>query len=333
MINYQTAAGPFTHSENSSIRIMYTVIATLVPAMLYGVYQFGLNSLYVLLMTALVAVISEFICLKIMGRDVRACFDGSAVLTGLLLAMSLPPTVPMWLCAFGAVFAIVVGKQIYGGLGQNLFNPAMLARVMLLICFPVEMTKWSAPAPIDFSNNQVHVPAAWLHFDGVTSATALGETATHALTSLSMLFGEQSGSLGETCAIFILLGGLYLLYKRIIHWAIPVAFMAGIAVPAALAHWLAPATFLPLSTHILSGGAMLGAFYIATDLVTSPTSVKGQLVYGAGIGVLIWLIRSFGNYPEGVAFAVLIFNAASPLIDHYLRPNIFGSQTTAEKES
>ena len=331
MINYKSAMGPFSHSENSSVRIMYLVILTLMPAMLYGVYQFGLNSLYVLLLTGVVAMLTEFVCLKIMGRNAKACLDGSSLLTGLLLAMSLPPTVPMWLCALGAVFAIVVGKQIYGGLGQNLFNPAMLGRVMLLICFPVEMTNWSAPSPIDFSGNQVVVPDSWFQFDGVTSATALSGLVDESTQALSLMFGAQSGSLGETSALFILLGGLFLIYKRVIHWAIPASFLAGLGIPAVISWLINPSEFLPLSTHLLGGAAMLGAFYIATDLVTSPTSVRGQLVYGASCGLLVWLIRSFGSYPEGVAFAVLIMNAASPLIDHYMRPDIFGSRSVMEK--
>jgi electron transport complex protein RnfD len=176
---------------------MYTVVLTLVPAMAFGVYQFGLNTLYVLLLTAVAAMLSEYICLKIMGRNAKACLDGSALLTGLLLAMSLPPTAPLWMSAFGAVFAIVVGKQIYGGLGQNLFNPAMLARVMLLICFPVEMTNWSAPAPIDFAGNQVNVPDQWLQFDGVTSAT-----------SLSGVVDEIDGAVKSPVTKYILCGML-----------------------------------------------------------------------------------------------------------------------------
>jgi electron transport complex protein RnfD len=219
---------------------------------------------------------------------------------------------------------VIVGKQIYGGLGQNLFNPAMLARVMLLICFPVEMTNWSVPSPIDFSDNRVFVPESWLQFDGVTSATALGGATDTSI--LSLFIGAHSGSLGETSALLILLGGLYLLHRRIIHWAIPVSFLAGLGLPALISYAVDPQQFLSPGTHLLSGAAMLGAFYIATDLVTSPTSVRGQLVYGASCGLLIWLIRCFGSYPEGVAFAVLIMNAASPLIDHYMRPDIFGSK-------
>lgn len=331
MIDFEPKSGPFAHTSNSSSRIMYTVVLTLLPAALMGVYQFGLASLQTLLVCSVVAIIAEYICLKLLGRATSACLDGSALLTGLLLAMSLPATVPMWLAAFGSVFAIVVGKQIYGGLGQNLFNPAMLARVMLLICFPVEMTTWAVPTPIDFSGNQVTVPQGWLQFDGVTAATSLSGLQHEPVSLAAQFFGSIGGSLGETSALLILLGGLVLLYRRIIHWAIPVSFIAGLCVPAAIASLIAPDSFASPLSQLLSGGAMLGAFYIATDLVTSPTSVRGQLIYGGMCGLLIWLIRSFGNYPEGVAFAVLMVNAASPLIDHYLRPSIFGSKSAVEK--
>lgn len=331
MIDFEPKSGPFAHTSNSSSRIMYTVALTLLPAALLGVYQFGLASLQTLLVCSVMAMLAEFICLKLMGRAANACMDGSALLTGLLLALSLPATVPMWLAAFGSVFAIVVGKQIYGGLGQNLFNPAMLARVMLLICFPVEMTTWATPTPVDFSHNQVNVPAAWLQFDGVTAATPLSGLSHEPLSLTAQFLGISGGSLGETSALLILLGGLVLLYRRIIHWAIPTSFVLGLCVPAAIASLIAPDSFSSPLAQLFSGGAMLGAFYIATDLVTSPTSVRGQLIYGAACGLLIWLIRSFGNYPEGVAFAVLMVNAASPLIDHYLRPTIFGSKSLAEK--
>ncbi|MDG3085041.1 RnfABCDGE type electron transport complex subunit D [Vibrio hannami] len=331
MINYESAVGPFSHSENSSVRIMYTVILTLLPAVVFGIYQFGQNSALVILTCCLSAVVTEYLCLKVMARNTMACLDGSAFLTAVLLAMSLPPTTPVWVAVLGSVFAIVLGKQIYGGLGQNLFNPAMLARVMLLICFPVEMTDWAAPTPIDFSNNQIVIPEQWFLVDGVTSATALGESA-QSLYVQNLFFGRQAGSLGETSAFLILLGGLYMIRKGIIHWVIPMFFFLGLGLPAFFASLFSPEQFLPLATHLFGGAAMLGAFYIATDLVTSPTSIKGQMVYGACCGLLVWLIRSFGSYPEGVAFAVLIMNSATPLIDHYLRPDIFGSRVATVEE-
>jgi len=306
---------------------------TLFPACLFGFFQFGLNSVLLMFVTCLAAVVTEWLCLKAMKKNVAACMDGSALLTAVLLVMSLPPTFPVMLGVFGVVFAISLGKHIYGGLGQNLFNPAMLARVMLLVCFPVEMTLWADPTPIDLSHNLVSVPDAWFHFDGVTSATALSTERTEPVVFWNLLIGKQSGSFGETSAILILLGGLYLLYRRIIHWAIPVCFMLGVGVPALLAHSVSPENYLPFWVQWTSGGAMLGAFYIATDLVTSPTSVRGQVVYGFGCGLLVWLIRTFGSYPEGVAFAVLMMNAASPLIDYYMRPDVFGGRSATEKSS
>lgn len=324
MINYNATVGPFAHSHNSSVRIMYTVILTLLPATFFGIYQFGQHSAWIVLTCCIAAVVTEYLCLFVMGRNTRACLDGSALLTAILLAMSLPPTAPLWLVIAGSAFAIIVGKQVYGGLGQNLFNPAMLARVMLLICFPVEMTNWSDPNPIDFSQNQLYIPAEWFSFDGVTAATSLSESAGD-LYIQDLFFGSQAGSVGETSAFLLILGGLVLIKKRIIDWVIPTMFFIGLGFPAICASLISPEDFLPVSTHLFSGAAILGAFYIATDLVTSPTSVKGQIVYGLGCGLLVWLIRSFGSYPEGVAFAILIMNAASPLIDHYLRPALFGS--------
>lgn len=333
MIKYDAAIGPFAHNANSSTRIMYTVILTLLPACIFGFFQFGLNSVVLMLATCVAAVAAEWLCLMAMKKNSIACMDGSALLTGMLLTMSLPPTFPVMLGVFGAVFAIALGKHIYGGLGQNLFNPAMLARVMLLVCFPVEMTLWADPTPIDLSHNLVSVPDAWFHFDGVTSATALSTERTEPIVFIDLLLGKQSGSFGETNALFILLGGLYLLYRRIIHWAIPTSFMLGLGAPAFVANFISPESYLPFWIQWTSGGAMLGAFYIATDLVTSPTSVRGQMLYGLGCGFLVWLIRTFGSYPEGVAFAVLMMNAASPLIDYYMRPNVFGRRPAVEKSS
>lgn len=331
MIKYNSVIGPFAHNGSSTTRIMYLVILTLLPACAFAGFQFGRNSLALIGVCCLTCIISECLCLLAMNKKPGACFDGSAILTGLLLAMSLPPSFPLSLAIFGSMFAIILGKQIYGGLGQNLFNPAMLARVMLLICFPVEMTQWAAPAPIDLSNNLVSVPEGWLSFDGVTAATALSSERVLPVVFSEQFFGQHSGSLGETSALLILCGGGYLIWRRIVHWAIPLSFMLGLALPALVSYLINSEVYLSPWIHLTSGAAMLGAFYIATDLVTSPTSVRGQLLYGLGCGLLVWLIRTFGSYPEGVAFAVLIMNAVSPLIDYYMRPNVFGTTTVAGK--
>lgn len=326
MINYQASIGPFAHNGNSSRKIMYTVLLSLLPALFFACYQFGLPSLKVVLTAIVSAIACEWVCLTLMQREAKACLDGSAILTAVLLAMSLPSTIPLWMVVFASAFAIIVGKQIYGGVGQNLFNPAMLARVMLIVCFPVEMTLWAQPTPISFSQNLVTLPQGWMMFDGLTSATALSPEYSGSIGLFSLLIGTQSGSLGETSALLILLGGMFLIGRKIIGWVIPISFLLGIAIPAAIAHFFFPDAYMAALPQLLSGGAMLGAFYIATDLVTSPTSIKGQWLYGLMGGLLVWLIRAFGSYPEGVAFAVLIMNSASPLIDHYLRPSVFGAQ-------
>ncbi|WP_456296901.1 RnfABCDGE type electron transport complex subunit D [Vibrio sp. AK197] len=317
MINFKPAAGPYAHTENSSTRIMYQVVLALLPATIFGGVRFGPSAFVVVLTCVLACVGCELACLLLQKRKLSHCLDGSAILTGLILAMSLPPQFPVSLSIIGAAFAIVVGKQAYGGLGQNLFNPAMLARVFLLICFPVEMTQWIAPI-VDVES--VH---QWMQFDGVSAATVLSKTLDSAPT-VDLLTGHQAGSMGETNAILLLFGGCYLLYRGIITWTIPVTFMLGILIPASIAYLIDPQSFLAPYTHVFSGGAMLCAFFIATDLVTSPTSNKGQAIYGLGCGCLVWLIRSVGSYPEGVAFAILIMNAVSPLIDYYIQPVLFG---------
>ncbi len=328
MINFKPAAGPYAHSENSSTRIMYQVVLALLPATLFGGVRFGPSAFVVVISCVLACVGCELVCLALQKRKLSDCLDGSAMLTGLILAMSLPPAFPVTLSIIGAAFAIVVGKQAYGGLGQNLFNPAMLARVFLLVCFPVEMTDWVAPM-VDIDNIQ-----QWMQFDGVSAATVLSKTL-HSTPTVDLLTGHQAGSMGETNAILLLLGGCYLLYRGIITWTIPLTFIFGLTVPAAIAHLLAPEQFLAPYTQLFSGGAMLCAFFIATDLVTSPTSHRGQALYGLSCGVLVWLIRSVGSYPEGVAFAILIMNAVSPLIDYYIQPTLFGhkeSQALSSKE-
>ncbi|GAA5214876.1 RnfABCDGE type electron transport complex subunit D [Corallincola platygyrae] len=333
MVQFSPVSAPHSHSGNSTTHLMFWVVAALIPATLYGFALFGLSAVKVWLFCTVTAVFVEALCLLAQKRFWRGALDGSALLTGWLLAMSLPPSVPWWVAVLGSTFAIAVGKQAYGGLGQNLFNPAMLARVMLLICFPVELTLWLDPSLPAMGADGLQFSAAWLgqNYDGVSAATPLAFHSGHEWQSdwhmNGLFFGQHAGSLGETSALLVALGGLFMLWRRVITWPIPFALLAGVAVPAAISHQINPEQFLSASTHLASGGVMLAAFFIATDMVTSPASVKGQLVFGIGCGLLIWLIRCFGSYPEGVAFAVLIMNATTPLIDHYLRPTIFGSRT------
>jgi electron transport complex protein RnfD len=275
---------------------------------------------------------------------VATLLDGSALLSGWLVAMTLPPWAPWWLGVTGSALAIVVGKQVFGGIGQNLFNPAMLARVALLVSFPLEMTTWINPAPL-FS----FAAPGWLESlgitfggralpDGFTGATLIGHIKTEfsqgrglseALASghygfLSSFLGWTRGSLGETSGFLLLLGGLYLLKKKVIAWFIPVSLLATVALLATgFMLWDGERYPGPLF-HLSSGALMLAAFFIATDYVTSPNSPLGQILFGAGCGLIVFVIRTWGAYPEGVGFAVLLMNSLTPVIDHYVRPRIYG---------
>lgn len=338
------ATAPHAASAASVSRVMATVAATLVPATLYGFWLYGWPAIDLWVVTILATLLGEAACLKFGGRPAGpAILDGSAFLTGWLLALSLPPWAPWWIGVMGGLFAAVLGKQVFGGLGQNLFNPAMVARVFLLISFPVPMTVWIAPLPItaanapDFVDGLRILAGAVPNLDAVSSASLLGFTKTelsrgidllHSLAGSSApiisLSGARTGSLGETAILLIAAGGIALLVLRIITWHIPVAMLAGVAIPAAIAHAADPARYLDAGSHLLSGGVMLGAFYIATDYVTSPNTKAGQLLFGAGCGFLTYVIRTWGGYPEGVAFAVLLMNALTPVIDRYLKPRILG---------
>lgn len=316
MIRYQAVAGPHGHSGASIPLMMWTVILALLPALIGSVVWFGIPALGTISYCLLFAIMAEWLGLTLQGKPLGPMLDGSALLTALLLAMSLPAQSPWWLCALGSVFAVAVGKQLYGGLGQNPFNPAMLARVMLLICFPLEMTQWTAPHP-------------WLSgvLDGFSGATPLEAWPNSHIAMSGLLLGEQGGSLGETSALLLCIGGIGLVLRGVIHWRMPVAMLGTLALCAQISHWIQPDVYAPASFHLCSGGAMLAAWFIITDPVTSPSSPLGQWLFAAGCGLLVWLIRSFGLYPEGVAFAVLLMNTATPLFDHYIQPAVFGQQS------
>lgn len=337
-------ASPHAHGSASVGQTMVRVQMALVPATLYGFWLYGWISVLVFALTVASCVVFEAMCLKLMGqgRVQRTLHDGSAILTGWLLAMTLPPWAPWWVAVLGGFIAIVIGKQVFGGLGQNVFNPAMVARVALLVSFPLPLTQWLSPLPLTSTSVPDLVYGLQVFLgnqpipDGMASASLLGHVKTElsrgsdvvsALGAGNGLFswaGTRSGSLGESSAWLILAGGLYLIMARVITWHIPAAVLAGIALPAAMAHAMDPAHYLSAPVHLLSGAAMLGAFFIATDYVTSPNTVAGQMVFGVGVGVLTWVIRTYGGYPEGMAFAVLLMNALTPIIDRGFKPRILG---------
>jgi electron transport complex protein RnfD len=350
MIEQQPVAGPYTHARTSISRTMGLVMLALLPATLYSLYLFGWPAVFLFVTTLIACLLFEAASLCIAGKRARPfLLDGSALLTGWLLAMTLPPWAPWWIGVIGAFLAIVVAKQIFGGIGQNLFNPAMVARVALLISFPLEMTLFNAPAPLFSAQAPGFVDSLAITFgsagqlDAISSATTLGhlktelgravplETASSAIDPLWQLtLGQTSGSLGETSALLLLLGGLFLMLKRIITWHIPLAMLGTLTLLASLFHLIDPESYVGPLTHLLSGAAIMGAFFIATDLVTSPVSIRGQLLFGAGVGLLAYAIRTWAGYPEGVAFAVMLMNACTPLIDHYLKPRIYGRDRKGE---
>lgn len=338
-------AGPYAHKKVSVSRTMGWVMLALLPATALGLYQFGWPAIYLFGITLVAALVFESMSLYIMRKPQRPfLMDGSALLTGWLLAMTLPPWAPWWIGVVGAFLAIVIGKQVFGGIGQNLFNPAMVARVALLISFPLEMTSYTTAQPLfsdqapDLLNSlAITFGSGSTLFDAVSSATPLGHVKTElgrgigldqAMTGTdgySALFvGTANGSLGEISALLLIPGGLLLIWLRIISWHIPVAMLGTLALLATVMHLIDPNSYASASFHLLSGAAILGAFFIATDLVTSPVSNTGKLVFGAGCGALVYLIRTFAGYPEGVAFAVMLMNACTPLIDHYIKPRVYG---------
>jgi len=337
-------AAPFTHTANSISRTMLWVMVALTPATAYGLWLFGWPAVILFVITLGSALVSEAAMLALLGQPVRArLWDGSALLTGWLLALSLPPWAPWWIGVMGSVFAIVLAKHVFGGLGQNMFNPAMVARVLLLISFPVQMTLWATPTPMgseaspSFSQALAYISGRTPMPEHMSAATSLGslkaelsrgvpvaKTSEKLAAPQQMALGNESGSMGETSAVLLLAGGLLLLGLRIISWHIPLAMLGTLVALAAVSHALDPARFASMPIHLLSGAAVLGAFFIATDYVTSPVSRAGQLLFGVGIGALTWVIRSLGSYPEGLAFAVVLMNALVPLIDRGLRPRVFG---------
>jgi Na+-translocating ferredoxin:NAD+ oxidoreductase subunit D len=329
---------PHALTPSSVSRTMLTVVLALVPATLYGFLLYGWPAFYLWLITVTTALLGEAFGLRLSGQKAGpVLFDGSALLTGWLLAMSLPPWAPWWIGAIGGLFSTLIAKQVFGGLGQNLFNPAMVARVFLLISFPVPMTVWigasaALPGPLD---GLLVTFGAAPNLDAVSSASLLGHAKTelsrgidllHSLAAApgNTLLGARPGSLGETSALLIAAGGIALLVLRIITWHIPLAMFVGVALPAAIAHGVDPARYLDVWTHLISGGVVLGAFFIATDYVTSPNTPLGQLLFGFGCGFLTYVIRTWGGYPEGVAFAVLLMNALTPVIDRYIKPRVYG---------
>jgi len=313
------------HSGDTTGKVMRAVLYSLAPACAVAVYFFGLRAFLVLLLATVGCLATEAACQRLMGRPVTIA-DGSALITGVLLALNLPPTSPWWLTLLGAFIAIVIGKQVYGGLGSNPFNPALVARVVLLISFPVQMTSWSAPAPLGSGLDLVTTATPLGAWKNAVMLTGQGPAELQAGMSQYFL-GDMPGCIGEVSALALLIGAAYLFYRKVLTWHIPASFIGSVVILSGLFWLINPAKYPNPVFHLLTGGLVLGAFYMATDMVTSPVSPRGMLIFGAGCGLLTVLIRLFGGYPEGVSFAILLMNAATPLIDRYQRPRVFGAKT------
>jgi electron transport complex protein RnfD len=326
------SASPHVHSDRTSKKLMYDVVIALIPAFLVSLYVFGYSAMVLMAVAVTSCLLFEHVIQKYLLKTETTIGDGSALITGILLAFNLPAGLPIWMIIVGSLVTIGIAKLSFGGLGYNIFNPALVGRVFLLVSFPVQMTMW----PTAVENNTVIV-------DAVTGATPLGiikeglmfgETMTTLSTkipsSMDMLLGITGGSLGEMSGLALLLGGLFLIIRKVISWHIPVILLATIGIMTGVFWLVNPEHYANPLIHILSGGAILGAFYMATDLVTSPMTKKGMVIFAIGIGIITVVIRLFGAYPEGISFAILIMNAFVPLINKYFKPRRFGAKIKAK---
>lgn len=335
-----TPSSPHVHNGNSISKVMLQVVYALIPGLVTYALLFGSAILVQLLLAITSGYLFEAVALKLRQKPLRPFLsDASVLVTACLLALSIPPIAPWWMIVLGMGFAILIGKHLYGGLGYNPFNPAMLAYAMLLISFPLEMTRWLAPTdllaqPLTFAQNMTLIFAGdTASLDAVSSATILDHIKTQLglektlpqITASNPIMGNFAGHDFELLALAFLAGGLWLLVRRIISWHIPVAMLGSLVLMASVFYFVDHDRFASPLFHLLAGATILGAFFIATDPVSASTTPRGKLIYGAGIGILIYVIRNWGAYPDAVAFAVLIMNMCAPMIDHYTRPKSAGA--------
>ncbi len=306
-------SSPQGRVTESTTKIMYTVSLTLVPALAVSFWVFGWDAVRVLVLTSVFSVGFEWLIARMVSYNVNF-MDGSALLTGILLAMNLPSNAPWWLILIGALVAVGLGKHVFGGLGQNIFNPALVARVFLIISFPVEMSLWPEP----------------FAYDGSTGATPLGLLKSEGIGAISqtdmagLALGQMGGSIGEISALALLIGAAYLVYKKYIYWEVPALFIGTVFVFTGIFYLIDPSQYTNPVFHMFTGGLFLGALYMATDMVTSPLTKRGRIVFGIGCGFFTAVIRLFGSYPEGVSFAIILMNGFVPLLDKYLPDKKFG---------
>lgn len=345
-MQFSTSSSPFIAPQNSVQRIMLWVLIALVPGSITMIWQFGYGVLFNIIICVSTAIMAEALMLACRGRPIiPTLMDFSALVTGLLLALALPTIAPWWIPFIGAIIAIIITKHLYGGLGYNPFNPAMIAFAVLIVSFPKSMTVWVLPVTLIpdglslsnvislvFSPISDNTPLQSL-LDGITAATPLDQMKTQLNLNLTVqevqanhVFGSLAGEGWQWVAIAYFIGGITLLAKRIISWQIPLGVLLGLFACSMFTYLLEPSSAPSPLFHLLSGGAMLGAFFIATDPVTASTTVKGRFIFGLLIGLLTYIIRTWGGYPEGIAFAVILMNMAVPLIDQYTQPRVYGQK-------
>lgn len=311
--NLVITSSPHDYHQGDVPRIMWSVVAALIPATIMGVYFFRMKAVVMILALTATAIVTEILMNKIRKRSITIR-DGSAAITGLLLALTLPPDLPVIHGILGTIFGIIIGKHIYGGLGYNIFNPALLGRAFLQASFPVAMTTWTFPST--YTGN----------VDGVTAATPLGHFKFEKISTdyLDLFLGSVGGSIGETSALAVMIGGIFLLVMKYADWRIPVSFIGSVFVFGGIFWLMNPANYPDPIFQVLSGGLMLGAFFMATDMVTSPVTPLGSWVFGIFAGLILVIIRLFGGLPEGVMFTILLMNGFTPLINRYTRPKYLG---------
>ena len=321
MNKYTISGSPHVHSTENTRKIMYRVLLALLPALLVAIYYFGWYALRLTLITVATCMLTEWLIQKFLIKGPLTINDGSAALTGVLLAFNVPANLPIWMAIVGSIVAIGIGKMAFGGLGKNPFNPALVGRVFMLVSFPSAMTTWPQAAPIF---------KAGFFTDAIIGATPLGLLNESKFADLDkiqfvdMVLGNRGGAFGEVCAIALLLGAIYLIARKVIDIATPLSILLTVFVFTGICYLIDPTQYIAPWYHLVYGGLILGSFFMATDMVTSPMTLRCKILFGFGIGVITVVIRLWGAYPEGVSFAILIMNAFTPLINKAFKPKVFG---------
>ncbi len=319
---------PHAHGEETTRKLMFGVVIALVPVLFTSIFYFGYGAIIVTAVSVISCLLFEYLIQKFIFKKQITITDGSALVTGLLLAFNLPSNIPVFTVVIGSFVAIAIAKMTFGGLGNNPFNPALVGRVFMLVSFPVQMTSWPVPAGFGTSYTDAVTGATPLAIikEGLKNGESLSQLVTQIPTPSQMFLGNMGGSMGEVAAVALLIGFLYMLFKKIITWHIPVSVVGSLAVFTTILWLVNPEKNANPMFHILAGGVLLGAIFMATDYVTSPMNPRAMIIYGCGIGLLTVVIRVWGAYPEGVSFAILIMNAFVPLMNAYIKPKRFGEE-------